>query len=156
VKTLILGIGNELLADDGVGLRVARALAQTSLPPGVEAKETPFASLQILDLLVGYDRALLVDAIQTGTAQPGYMHILSPADLNNGLPPASMHHVDLSTVLALGGRLGAKMPATVRVFAVEAADVSTFGDGCSPEVEAAIPRVIEAVLAELGLATCTS
>ena len=149
MNTLVLGIGNELLADDAVGPMVARALAQTDLPPGVDVKETHLASLEILDLLVGYDRAILVDAIQTGTRKAGDVHVLSPSDLSSSSPPTSLHHVDLATVLAVGRRLGVKMPESVRVIAVEAGDVSTFGHGCSPEVEAAIPGIVELVRKEL-------
>lgn len=149
MKTLILGMGNDLLADDAVGLRVARRLSQADLDPSVEVKETSLASLELLDLLAGYDRAILVDAVRTKAGKAGDVYVLSPDDLGGGETPASLHHVDLAMVLALGKQLGVKMPDDVCVLAVEAGDVSTFGGQCSPEVEAAIPKVIGRITAEL-------
>lgn len=142
MKTLILGMGNDLLSDDAVGLKVARRLRQTIQDPDVQVRETSLASLELLDLLVGFDQAIIVDAIKTRTGKVGDVHVLSLSELTNGSAPTSLHHVDLPTVLALGRLLGVKMPEHVRIIAVEVKDVSTFGEGCCPEVEAAIPRII--------------
>ena len=149
MKTLVLGMGNELLSDDAVGLKVARKLRQGTQDPNVEVRETCLASLELLDLLAGFDRAILIDAIQTRGGKAGDVYILSPDDLGNGSTPTSLHHVDLPTVLALGRSFGAKMPDQVRIFAVEARDVSTFGGGCCAEVEAAISKVVALVQSEL-------
>ena len=153
MKTLILGMGNDLLADDAVGLKVVRKLRETVRSPDVEVKETCLASLELLDLLAGFDRAILVDAIQTGTGEVGDVYLLSPSDLGDGSTPVSLHHVDLPTVLAIGDSLGIQMPKDVRVIAVEARDVSTFGGECCAEVMAAIPKILDLVHDELSAAT---
>jgi len=153
VKTLVLGMGNDLLSDDAVGLRVARSLRESTRDPSVEVKETLLASLELLDILAGFDRAILVDAVQTRDGKPGDVYILSPEDLGSSSTPTSLHHVDLPTVLALGRSLGAKMPERVRIFAVEAGDVSTFGGECCADVEAAVPKVVALIQAELRATT---
>lgn len=150
MKTLVLGMGNELLSDDAVGLKVVRELGQAISHPDLEVRETCLASVELLDLLAGFDRAIIVDAIKTGAGKPGDIYILSPDDFGDGSAPASLHHVDLPTVLAAGRSLGAKMPDDVRIFAVEAKDTSTFGGECCPAVQAAVPRVIRLIRAELG------
>ena len=148
MKTVVLGMGNELLSDDGVGIEVARRLRQVVHDPDVEVKETGLAGLELIDLLAGFDRAIIVDSIATG-AEAGTVHILSPADLDSGVPPSTLHHVNLPTVLAMAGRLGIRMPDDVRVFAVEARDVSTFGGGCCAEVQAAATRLVETIVQNL-------
>jgi len=150
VKTLVLGMGNDLMSDDAVGLKVAERLKQSIDDPDVEARETCLAGLQLLDLFVGFDRVIIVDAIKTGTAKAGDVRVLSLHDLDSGSPPISLHHVELPTVLTLGRALGAKMPDRVRIVGVEAKDVNTFGGGCCPEVEAAIPKVVGLIEAELS------
>ena len=155
MKTLVLGMGNELLSDDGVGIQVARRLRQVVLDPEVEVRETGLAGLELIDILAGFDRAIIVDSIATG-AQPGTVHVLSLADLDTGVPPSTLHHVDLPTVLELARRLGIRMPDDVRVLAVEAKDVSTFGGGCCAEVEAAATRVVDTIAQNLLAASAPS
>jgi hydrogenase maturation protease len=150
VKTLILGLGNDLLADDAVGLEVVRRLSRETKAPEIEIRETCAANLELLDFLVGFDRVIIVDAIRTGTGKAGDVRVLDLTDMEKATTPTSLHHVGLPTVLAAGKVLGAKMPARVRVFGIEATDVSVFGGPCSPEVEAAIPKVVDMIRAELG------
>ena len=125
-RTLVLGLGNPLLTDDGVGLRVVEALRpRLAGRPGVEVDEEYCGGLRLMERLVGYDRAVLIDAICSG-AEPGTVHVLT-ADGLAGRHCASAHDVDLPTALALGRQCGAPLPATenVRIVAVEAADVTT-------------------------------
>ena len=144
-------MGNELLADDAVGLKVIRRLRPEVKAPGIELKETAVTSLELLDLLVGFDRVIIVDAIKTGDGKAGDVRVLDLADLGRKMTtPTSLHHVGLPNVLAIGKTLGLKMPDQVRAFAIEAKDIGTFGGPCCPEVEAAIPKVIDLILAELG------
>jgi hydrogenase maturation protease len=78
-KTLVLGLGNDILSDDAVGLILARQLA-TKLAgiDGIEVRETMEMGLALLDFLVGYDAVLILDAIQTGQAAPGTLHEVDP------------------------------------------------------------------------------
>jgi len=150
VKTLILGMGNELLSDDAVGLKVVRMLRRELKTREVEIKETAVTSLELLDLLVGFDRVIIVDAIKTGAGKAGDVRVLDLADLGRKMTtPTSLHHVGLPNVLAIGKALGLKMPDQVRAFAIEAKDIGTFGGPCCREVRAAIPKVIDLIRAEL-------
>lgn len=149
MKTLVLGIGNEILSDDAVGLKVVERLERELKAPDVELKQTGVTSVELLDLLVGFDRVIIVDAIKTATGRPGHVRVMDQADLGPQTTPTSLHHVGLPNVLAIGKTLGLKMPEHVRIFAIEAKDVSAFGGPCCPEVEAAIPKVIDLIRAEL-------
>ena len=70
-KTLVLGLGNPILTDDGVGIHVVRALASHPLPPGVVLAEASLGGLRLLETILGYKQIVLVDAIQTANGHPG-------------------------------------------------------------------------------------
>jgi len=152
VKILVVGLGNPLLTDDGVGIHVVRALEgrRGQDPRGVEVAELSLGGLRLLDEMVGYDKVILVDAIRTPQGQVGRVYRLSPHDLHAGLHTGSSHDLSLEAALALGRRLGMQLPSQIVIFAVEVEDIFTFGQECTPRVREAIPRVVEAVLAELG------
>lgn len=144
--TLVLGLGNPILTDDSVGLRVA-ALLQPQLAghPGVTVAEDCWGGLRLMERLVGFYQAVVIDAIQSG-APPGTIHRLTPHDLPTQ-HSASAHDVNLPTALAFGRKMGLVLPPDDRLVlvGVEAADILTFGETCTPEVEAAIPQAVEAV-----------
>ncbi len=144
--TLILGLGNPILTDDSVGLRVAAVLKRELADvPDVTVAEDCWGGLQLMERLVGFRRAIIVDAIQSG-APPGTIHRLTPHDLPTQ-HSASAHDVNLPTALAFGRKLGLVLPPDDRLVlvAIEAVDILTFNETCTPEVEAAIPHAVEAV-----------
>lgn len=145
MKTLVLGLGNPILTDDGVGIRVAQALADKLDPQEAAVTETSMAGLHLLDLLVDFDRVVIIDAIQTKKGKPGQIHRLEPEALNITRHAATTHDIDFGTALELGRRLGLAMPQEIIIFGVEAEDVTTFNEVCTPEVERAIPLCAEIV-----------
>ena len=149
MRTLVLGLGNPICGDDGVGIRIAEALKDKVADPQVEVAETTAAGLSLLDLMAGYQRIIIIDAIRTRNGVPGQVYRLGPDDLPCPLHCATLHDVDLATALELGRRLGMEMPREVTIFAVEVADTTTFLEGCTPDVERAVPEVASLVLQEL-------
>lgn len=150
MRTLVLGLGNEILGDDSVGLRVVRALrAQLPGNTSVEVSEDTHGGLRLMERMIGYDRAIIVDAIQTGSS-PGALHWLTPG----GIPTqrsASTHDVNLPTALSLGRQASALLPidANIHILAIEAAQVDRFSEALSREVELAVPRAVAEILALL-------
>jgi len=149
-KTLILGLGNSLLCDDGVGIYVAAELKNRVDRPDTTVMETGVAGLSLLDLLVGYDRAIIVDAIQTVGGKAGEIYRLEPKAFDTALHTASAHGIDFTTALEFGKKLGLPLPQEIVIFAIEASDVSTFSEECTSEVKSAIPACVEMVLQELN------
>ena len=147
MKTLILGLGNPLITDDSVGLRVAEELKpRLADRTDIEVSEDYWGGLRLMERMVGFDRAIVIDAIQTGAA-PGTIHQLTP----DGIPTqrcASAHDVNLSTALEFGRQAGMRLPENrhIQLVGIEAQDILTFGERCTPSVQAAIPRAVEAVL----------
>jgi hydrogenase maturation protease len=150
VKTLILGLGNPILSDDGVGHCVARELEGRLDRQGVSVQETSIAGLGLLDLLAGYDRAIIIDAIQTVGGEAGQIYRLDPEAFDATRHASSAHDVNFATALELGDKLGLALPQQIVVFAIEAADTSTFSEECTPEVRRAIPICVEMVVQELN------
>jgi hydrogenase maturation protease len=149
MKTIILGLGNPVRADDSVGLCVAQALATRLDSPEITVTEASVSGLDILDLLVGYERAIIIDAIQTRGGQPGQIYRLEPGSFVATRHSANPHSVDFATSLELGEKLGLALPREMVIFGIEVAEVNSFSEECTPEVTAAIPVCVETVLREL-------
>lgn len=150
MKTLILGLGNPILSDDGVGIRVTEALASEFNQPEVTVMEASLAGLNLLDLLVNFDRAILIDAIQTTAGKVGEVYRLESGIFDSTRHTTTPHDVSFAGALELGRRLGLALPKQITIFAIEVADVSTFSEECSPEVRRAIPFCVEMIIRELN------
>jgi hydrogenase maturation protease len=149
-KSLVLGLGNPILSDDGVGPAVARELEKKLNPKEATVIEASLGGLNLLDLLVGYDRAIIIDAIKTEGGRAGQIHKLNPSSLRTTRYTASVHDVDLVTALELGKKLKMAMPSKIDIFAIEVADTERFSEECTPAVAAAIPVCTKIILEELG------
>jgi hydrogenase maturation protease len=149
-RTLILGLGNPILSDDGVGYHVATALKNRLQEPEVDVLEASIAGLDFLDLLTDYDKVIIIDAIQTGEGKPGQIYRLEPEILANTRHAGTPHDVNLATALELGRELKLPLPQQINIFAIEVKDVTSFGEECTPEVTKAIPDCATMVMRELG------
>lgn len=139
---LLLGLGNDILTDDAVGLLVARQLRrELGHHPAIEVRETTEMGLALLDFMTGYDAVVLVDAIQTGQAPPGFLHELEPTGLTR-LTGRTPHFLGVGETLALGSELGLPMPRRVKILAVEVADPYTLGTALTPALQTALPEAV--------------
>jgi hydrogenase maturation protease len=145
LRSLILGLGNAILGDDAVGLRVARAIAERwGNTEGLTVAEEERGGFAVLEQLAGFERALLVDAIKTGVPV-GKLHWLG-VDSVPTQRTATAHGINLRMALEVGRQSGLALPANdaIAILGIEAGDVLTFAESLSPEVENAIPRAVEA------------
>jgi hydrogenase maturation protease len=142
---LVLCLGNALRRDDAVALHVARALAADP-PPGAAVLESGKAGLYLLDDMDGYDRVVVVDAVQTGAHPPGTVHALPLEALHAPAGP-SPHAIGLPSALALARAAGAPVPSRVELVLVEVAEMATIEEGLTPAVAAAVPRAVAAARA---------
>ncbi|MEZ4483564.1 MAG: hydrogenase maturation protease [Syntrophotaleaceae bacterium] len=146
MKTLVLGIGNLLLSDEGVGVHVVQALQRSGLPAHVTALEVGTAFLDALPEIEQADRLVIVDAMQADHV-PGTIYRVPFEDCVKPECLASLHGFDLSRVLYLAGRTS---PPEAVVIGVEPA-VIAWGTEPSAEIKQVMPAIIEAVQAEIGL-----
>jgi hydrogenase maturation protease len=145
LRTIVLGIGNLILCDEGVGVHAARALMREELGTEVEAIEVGTAFLDALPAIETAERIIVVDAMQGGEA-PGTVYRIPFAECVRPECIASLHGFDLSRVMYLAGR--SDMPE-VTVFGVEPARID-WGVDLSPEIAAVLPELVEIVKQELA------
>ncbi len=144
-----MGLGNPILSDDGVGVRVAEALQSRFNQEDIMVMETSVAGLDLLELLAGYDRAVIIDAIKTVGGRVGQIYRLEPEDFTATQHAANPHDVNFATALELGNRLGLPLPQQITIFAIEVADTTTFSEECTPDVRQAIPVCVKMIVEEL-------
>ena len=152
-KTLVVGLGNPILGDDGIGWRVAEAISESILSVNDQARHVEVAcyalgGLSLMEQLVGYDRVIIIDSIQTRDGRPGQVYRLALEDLpdfSTGHTTAA-HDTSLQTAMRLGRTMGVKLPDDVAVIGIEAKLVYDFSEELSPNVAAAIPEAVRAVL----------
>jgi hydrogenase maturation protease len=147
MKILVLGLGNPLVSDDSIGLRVAETLKpMLAGRSDVEVSEDYWGGLRLMERMIGYDRAIIIDAIQSG-APPGTVHRLTPDSISTQRS-ASVHDVNLPTALEFGRKAGVALPKNEHILLVgiEAEDILTFSERCTPAVEASIPLAVGAVM----------
>jgi hydrogenase maturation protease len=142
---LVLCLGNALRRDDAVALHVARAL-QADPRPGVTVAVSARAGLYLLDDMEGFDRVVVVDAVQTGAHPAGTVHALPLEALHAPAGP-SPHAIGLPSALALARASGAPVPSRLELVLVEVAELDTIGESLTPAVAAAVPQAVEAVRA---------
>jgi hydrogenase maturation protease len=146
MKTLILGLGNPILTDDAAGLRVAAELKRRINQPDITVMETEAGGINLLDLIVGYDRVIIIDAILTGTEDVGRVSRLTPETLRKARHLNSTHGIDFTGLIDLGRKMGLGLPPDIIIFAIGVEDVETFGERCTPDVEKAIPLCAEEIM----------
>lgn len=149
MSVLVLGIGNILLGDEGIGVRVVEALeARYDLPDAVQVVDGGTAGMGLLDLIAGRDHVIIVDAVKTG-AEPGTIVRLEgdaiPVGFRQRISP---HSLGLGDVLAVLTMLD-QAPEELVVIGIEPADLD-FGVGLSPQIEAQLDPLVDAVIGELS------
>jgi hydrogenase maturation protease len=153
MKTLVIGLGNPILTDDGIGIYVAREVAH-KLPPDtdVEVVELATGGMALMEAMIGFERCILIDAIWRPENLTGHVLVFDAGQLPDTLNVASAHDADLPTALRLGRSLGAPLPAdeAIQIVAVTAHDVLVFGESPTPLVAAALPYAAASVLKLLG------
>jgi len=145
MRTLILGMGNPILCDDAVGIRLARDFrarlqaASDSAPDIDIIEDCSVGGLNLLDLVTGYERLIVFDSIRTPAARPGSWHSMTGATFRETMNLTNVHDANFTTALELGRRMGACIPSPedVHIFAVEILDNTTFSETMTPELESA-------------------
>jgi hydrogenase maturation protease len=151
---LIIGLGNPILGDDGVGWRVAEAVKnklETEIPDVASEVDVDFLSvggLSLMERMVGYQKAILIDAIMTNQHPEGTVLYFPLAALPNRAfgHLCSSHDTTLQNALEIGRRMGASLPDLIEVVGVEAREVYDFSEDLSPEVAQAVPLAVDFIL----------
>ena len=149
MKTIVIGLGNPILGDDGIGWKIAEELASViGQDSSVEIDTAALGGLSLMERMLGYDRVVLVDSMETGQGPVGSVQTFPLASLPDPMAghSASAHDTSLITALQTAKSIGADIPKRVDVVAVEAQNVYAFSEELSAPVAAAVPVAVQAVL----------
>lgn len=150
MKTMVLGVGNPILRDDGIGIHVIEALRKEHLDDSDISLDTAFTGgLNLLDMIRGYEKVILVDAIAEQKSTPGEVKrfaLQSASSVHSGNP----HDVSLAEALALAKDLGdTSLPKEIILIGIVIRMTHDFGEKLSTEVQRAVPAAVRMVLSEL-------
>jgi hydrogenase maturation protease len=145
---LVVGIGNILLRDEGVGVHAVRAMVNAPLPDGVELLDGGTAGADLLDAISERDKLIVVDALDA-EVPPGTIVRMKPDDLAaGGSESISLHEFGIAETLLMARQLNCG-PRDATILAIKPKDIRC-GLGLSAEMQGWVPRIIEAVLREIA------
>ena len=158
MKTIIVGLGNPILSDDGVGVLCTNEIIKQiprHLEGDIEITEASVGGIRLMEMLVGFDRAIIIDAIKSCNGQKlGIIKKMSLGDLRDISPTqhsSSAHDTSLVTAIVFGRKLGLHLPTEYVIYAIEVENISDFSENPNPEVVKAIPAVTKMVLEDIKL-----
>lgn len=147
-EILIIGVGNLLLQDEGIGVHVAREMLNMSLPPDVEVMDGGTAAIDLVHLVEGRKKMIVIDALLMENEEPGSIYRLTPEELQPSFRgKTSLHQLGLLEVLEMAHLIG-NAPETI-IFGIVPKEFGSFGLEPTPDIKAKIPRIIELVMKEL-------
>lgn len=148
VKTIVIGLGNPILGDDGVGWRVAEEVKKKMGPNGqVDVDCLSLGGIHLMEHLIGYERAIVIDAVLCADT-PGSIHV---TELDSMPDPSafhltSAHDTSLQTAMKLGRDLHVGLPDSVIVVGVSIQHSYDFSEQLSASVMEAVPKAAQIVM----------
>jgi hydrogenase maturation protease len=145
-RTVIVGLGNPVRGDDGVGLVVAsqlRNLLATRPVEDVVVRLVERAGFELIEVMANAHNAVIIDCLDVPSPVPGRVGILTPADVRGSARLTGGHDIGLGVALELGRLLGIRMPESVVVVGIEGGDTSLLREDLTPAVALAASRVAE-------------
>ncbi|MCX6286094.1 MAG: hydrogenase maturation protease [Bacteroidetes bacterium] len=144
-KILVLGIGNDILTDDGIGPKLVRDLTNMKLNVEITFETAAVGGLELLEIVSGYSRIFMIDAIRTSGGKPGNVYFLSPDDFRETMHISNLHDINFFTALELGNKLNYPLPSEIMIIAVEIAEDLEFSEQLSPALQKRYPEILSKV-----------
>ncbi|MEI6122962.1 MAG: hydrogenase maturation protease [Bacteroidota bacterium] len=141
-EILILGVGNDILTDDGVGIKLSREMQQRLHYDNITYDTLSIGGLDMLEYLQGYKTVIIIDAIKTEGGTPGTVYYFTPADFKETSNLSNIHDVSFLKALEIGKKLNMDIPENIHIIAVEILEDLTFSTEFTPEVQAKYPEAI--------------
>jgi hydrogenase maturation protease len=145
-RTLILGVGNDILTDDGIGSRLVTDLIKLINRPDILFNTACCGGLEIVEYIKDFKRVILVDAIRTQGGRPGDVYYFIPSDFRETSHLSNMHDVSFLTALELYDTLNLSLPDEIHIIAVEIAEDMIFSEEFTLQLKERYPGVLEKVL----------
>ena len=134
-KTLVFGVGNELLTDDGIGPKLVEQLKNDLNTDNIDFETAFVGGLEILDFIQGYETAIFIDAIKTKNGTPGAIYEFELSDFKETLHLSNLHDISFLTAIELGKQIDYKIPERIKIIAIEIVEDMVYSDNFSPKIE---------------------
>jgi hydrogenase maturation protease len=155
MKAIVIGLGNPILGDDGVGWKVAEEVKRRiGGQANIEVDCVSLGGISLMERLIGYDYAILVDAFRSEEAS-GSVLVMNLDDMPSysAFHTTNVHDVSLQNALQVGKKLGAKLPKHIMVVGITTEETFEFNEELTPDVRAAVPNALQAILGLLSTLT---
>jgi len=151
MKTIVLGIGNLILGDDGVGVHVANEVKKHINSPDITVDEAITGGMNLLDLLLGYDKAIIIDAVKSENSKKGEVKRILLSDFTT-MHSCNPHDVSLAEAISMAKKLGeGRIPKEIVIIGIMMKEIPCeFGEELSEKVAAAVPKAVEMTLNEIN------
>jgi len=152
MKTIILGIGNLILRDDGVGIHISRELSKIIDNKDIAIDEALTGGMNLLDLILGYDKAIIIDAVKSEEKEHGMVKKILLSEFNT-MHSCNPHDVSLIEAIELAKKMGeSKIPSEIVIIGIMMKEIPCeFGEELSKEIKTAVPEAVKLTLKEVGL-----
>lgn len=141
-KKMVLGVGNDILMDDGIGPKLVNILKEKNPLPDMEYQTTTLGGLDILEFINGYDWVVFIDAIKTKDGIPGSVYEYTPEDFQETLHLTNLHDISFLTAIELGKQLEMDVPSFMYIFAIEIIEDQVFGNEFTEPLQEKFDQII--------------
>jgi hydrogenase maturation protease len=150
MKTIVLGVGNQILGDDGVGIHVVNELKKQIRNPNITVDEAITGGMNLLELLLGYDKAIIVDAVKTKDGENGEVKRIPLGDFST-MHSCNPHDVSLIEAIEMAKKIGEdRIPREIIVIGITMKEIPCeFGEKLSNKIAAAVPKAVDMTLNEI-------
>lgn len=154
-KILFLGLGNEILSDDGIGPRLVKDLSKKNQNNNIDFITSSCGGLEIMEYIKGYEKVIFIDAIRTLKGNPGHIYHFIPSDFRETSNLSNLHDLNFLTALHLGNVLNLDLPSDLHIIAVEIIEDREFSDRLTPALDKMYPEILEKIVSltsKIGIA----
>jgi len=142
---VVVGFGNEILTDDGIGVKIVKELQNEELFSSIKFDAGWLGGFEILDFIENFNTAILIDSIRTIDGSPGDVYHFTPENFLETLHLSNVHDASFIQTIELGRKLGMHIPQNIHVLAIEIVEDLIFSKSNSPPVEKKYPAILNFV-----------
>lgn len=150
MKTLIIGLGNTIRGDDGVGIYVARELRSKLNDHSIDIKETHYSGLKLMDLVYDYGKIVIIDALKDKNKRAGQVYLFEPENNNFDRSSHNLHNMNVIKNYRLLKKTHVEMPEDIKIVGITIKGVDCFKESLSPEIKRKLPEITRQVMKILG------
>ena len=143
--TLIFGTGNDILTDDGIGIRITEDLERLLHGRDISFRTAGCGGLEIIEYIKDYELVIFIDGIRTGGGIPGEVYHFRPKDFRETTHLSNLHDISFLTALKLARSINLSLPEEIHIIAIEIIEDMTFSEEFTPLIREKYPMILDKV-----------